>query len=84
MTEAAIKYPLACGCAGPKYISKCVPHQVIEMDEHRARLGIPDLTYKPEDLDTDQGRDTFFRLIRGHQKAFPGRAIKIHILAPSA
>lgn len=35
-----VKYPLTCGCAGPKYISKCGRHQDEEMAHHRKLMGI--------------------------------------------
>jgi hypothetical protein len=39
---APIKYPLACGCAGPKYISKCCVHQDEDIVRQRRLLGIRD------------------------------------------
>lgn len=36
-----IKYPLACGCAGSNYISKCANHQVLDISNHQRLMGIP-------------------------------------------
>lgn len=33
-----MKYPLGCGCAGPKYVSMCSAHQEIARDDHQRRL----------------------------------------------
>lgn len=32
------KYPLPCGCAGPKYISKCAGHQELDREQHHEAL----------------------------------------------
>jgi hypothetical protein len=37
-----VKYPLTCGCGGPKYISKCDGHQREDLAHHRKLLGIRD------------------------------------------
>jgi hypothetical protein len=44
------KYPLPCGCHGPKYISKCDLHQVEQIEEDARRLGIVDLTFCHHDF----------------------------------
>lgn len=33
--KEAIRYPLPCGCAGPKYISKCPACQVLDIERSR-------------------------------------------------
>lgn len=35
----SVKYPLPCGCAGPKYISMCAAHQELARQEHARKLG---------------------------------------------
>lgn len=35
---AGIKFPLPCGCAGPKYISMCQAHQALEREQHADQL----------------------------------------------
>lgn len=35
-----VKYPLPCGCAGPKYISMCELHQQLEREAHARKLGL--------------------------------------------
>lgn len=42
MSDAIIKlqFPLACGCAGPKYVSKCERHQEEDRAAHERRLGL--------------------------------------------
>lgn len=34
-----VKYPLPCGCAGPKYISMCDAHQLAAREDHQRQLG---------------------------------------------
>ena len=39
-----VKYPLPCGCAGPKFVSKCEAHKNEDIAAHRSLmrgLGIP-------------------------------------------
>jgi hypothetical protein len=36
----AIKYPLPCGCAGPKYISMCDAHKNEAIAKHREMMGL--------------------------------------------
>ena len=38
MTQIPVKYPLSCGCAGPKYVSKCFAHQEEARDAHHEAL----------------------------------------------
>lgn len=40
METVKIKYPLPCGCAGPKYVSLCPTHQVLERERHATALGV--------------------------------------------
>ncbi len=35
-----MKFPKACGCAGPGYISMCWLHQQEEQTAHRRRMGM--------------------------------------------
>jgi hypothetical protein len=35
-----VKYPLECGCHGSSYISKCVKHQLEDIDHQRAQMGM--------------------------------------------
>lgn len=35
-----VKYPLPCGCAGPKYISMCDTHKLMAQRLHARDLGI--------------------------------------------
>jgi hypothetical protein len=34
----AEKFPKPCGCAGPKYISKCLSHQELDREQHHEAL----------------------------------------------
>jgi hypothetical protein len=44
------RYPLPCGCHGPKYISKCNIHQVEQIEEDARRIGIVDLVFSHRDF----------------------------------
>lgn len=37
--SVVLKYPLACGCAGPKYVSMCDAHQAEARALHARKLG---------------------------------------------
>lgn len=36
--EPKTKFPLPCGCAGPKYVSMCEAHQFLERQKHADAL----------------------------------------------
>lgn len=36
--EPKTKFPLKCGCAGPKYVSMCAVHQALERQKHADAL----------------------------------------------
>lgn len=38
--EVPEKFPKACGCAGPRYVSMCELHQEEERAAHRRRMGM--------------------------------------------
>lgn len=50
MTDTPIKYPLPCGCHGPKYISKCSMHQVEQIEDDARRAGVINLIFTHRDF----------------------------------
>jgi hypothetical protein len=40
LTAPPVKYPFKCGCAGPKYVSKCRLHQLEDIEAHARALGV--------------------------------------------
>lgn len=44
--EPKTKFPLKCGCAGPKYISMCAVHQELERLKHADALNSGQQTKK--------------------------------------
>ena len=44
------KYPLPCGCHGPKYISKCTKHQLEQVEDDARRAGVVDMVFTHKDF----------------------------------
>lgn len=47
MSEPAVRYPLPCGCAGPKYLSLCDEHKLAAMNRHRRLMGMTEPPHCP-------------------------------------
>lgn len=45
-----VKYPLPCGCHGPKYISKCAMHQLEQVENDTRLAGVVDLVFTHRDF----------------------------------